>query len=142
MMALGMFVFMLETAPYQQLQQRFSWRLPGNNRIGKRPARQFLGPDDEQITLSGVLMPEITGGDGALDMLRKMGEQGKAWPLIEGTGVIYGFFAIEGIDVTRSGFFGDGKAGQIDFSMSLKRVDEAMMSSIGEIAGGLLDLVL
>ena len=34
----------------------------GNNRIGARPAYQYLGPDDETTTLSGVLLPEVTGG--------------------------------------------------------------------------------
>ncbi|MCG9079934.1 phage tail protein [Laribacter hongkongensis] len=140
MMALGLFVFMLETAPYQQLQQRFAWRLPGNNRVGKRPTHQFLGPDDEPVTLSGVLMPEITGGDTALALLKIMGDQGKAWPLIEGTGMIYGFFAIEGLEVTRRDFFSDGKARQIDFSLTLKRVDDTLLDTFGTVTRGLLEL--
>ena len=44
MMALGLYVFGLYTVPYQQLQRQMSWRHPANSRIGKRPARQFLGP--------------------------------------------------------------------------------------------------
>jgi phage protein U len=51
MMALGLFVFMMDTVPYQQLQQRFAWRLASNSRVGQRPSHQFLGPDDETITL-------------------------------------------------------------------------------------------
>ncbi len=35
------------------------------------------------LTLSGVLMPEITGGRLSLLALEQMAEQGKAWPLIE-----------------------------------------------------------
>ncbi len=40
------------------------------------------------LTLSGVLMPEITGGRLSLLALEQMAEQGKAWPLIEGSGTI------------------------------------------------------
>lgn len=93
MMALGLFVFMLDTAPYQQLQQRFAWRHSGNNRVGKRPTHQFLGPDDEPVTHRCADAGHHRR-DTALALLKIMGDQGKAWPLIEGTGMIYGFFAI------------------------------------------------
>ncbi len=54
-------------------------------------AGTILGPDNDQLTLSGVLMPEVTGGRLSLLALELMAEQGKAWPLIEGSGTIYGF---------------------------------------------------
>jgi hypothetical protein len=142
MMALGLFTFMLETVPYQQLQQRLAWRLPSNSRVGKRPAYQFLGPDEESITLSGVLMPELTGGDTALALLKLMADQGKAWPLIEGTGMIYGFYAVESIDTTRTDFFSDGKARRIEFTITLKRTDDTLLDALGIVTRGMLDLVL
>lgn len=141
MMALGLFVFMLDTVPYQQLQQQVKWRLPSNGRVGKRPSYQFLGPDEETVTLSGMLMPELTGGDTALALLRLMAEQGKAWPLIEGTGAIYGFFAVESLDTTRREFFSDGKARQIDFTLTLKRVDDTLLDTLGAVTRGMLELV-
>ncbi|WP_200889036.1 phage tail protein [Yersinia rochesterensis] len=48
-----MFIFMLQTVPYQDFQHQMAWRHPSNARIGKRPSSQFLGPDEESITLSG-----------------------------------------------------------------------------------------
>ncbi|ECD6162414.1 phage tail protein, partial [Salmonella enterica subsp. enterica] len=57
---LGLFVFVLQTAPYQQMQQEVSWRHVTNSRVGQRPATQFLGVDEETITLSGELYPELT----------------------------------------------------------------------------------
>lgn len=142
MMALGLFVFMMETVPYQQLQQRFAWRLASNSRVGKRPTHQFLGPDDETITLSGVLMPELTGGDTALSLLKLMADQGKAWPLLEGTGMIYGFYAVESIDTTRSDFFSDGKARRIEFTITLKRTDDTLLDTLGTVTRGMLELIL
>lgn len=141
MMALGLFVFVMETIPYQKLQQRFAWRLPSNSRIGKRPTYQFLGPDEEPVTLSGVLMPELTGGDTALALFKLMGDQGKTWPLIEGTGAIYGFFAIESMDVTREDFFSDGKARRIDFTITLKRTDDTLLDTLGTVTRGMLELI-
>ena len=72
MMTLGLFVFMLKTVPYQELQLQRSWRFPSNSRVGVRPALQFLGPDNDTITLSGVLLPEITGGRLSLFALEQI----------------------------------------------------------------------
>ena len=62
MMVLGLYVVMLRTVPYQELQYQRSWRHAANSRVNRRPSTQFLGPDNDMLTLSGVLMPEITGG--------------------------------------------------------------------------------
>lgn len=101
MMVLGLYVFMLRTVPYQELQYQRSWRHAANSRVNRRPSTQFLGPDNDMLTLSGVLMPEITGGRLSLLALEQMAEQGKAWPLIEGSGTIFGMYVIEGLNQTK-----------------------------------------
>lgn len=124
MMTLGFFVFTLPTANYNSLQRQTDWRHAEQQRIGARPVYQFLGHSGDRITLSGVLMPEVTGGRMPLDLLRVMAEEGKAWPLLEGTGRYYGFFAIESINETSSEFLIDGMPQKITFTMNLLRVDD------------------
>jgi len=141
MMALGLFVFGLDTVPYQQLHRQSAWRHPSASRVGQRPASQFLGPGEENITLSGTLYPEITGGKVSLAMLRYMAETGKAWPLMEGTGYFYGLFVIEDISETCSLFFPDGAARKIDFSLKLKRVDEDVPDIVGIVTGELMSML-
>ncbi|MBI5917804.1 MAG: phage tail protein [Nitrosomonadales bacterium] len=141
MMALGLFVFGLDTAPYQQFQRQTSWRHPSNSRVGLRPASQFAGPGDDTITLSGTLYPEITGGRVSLAALRYMGETGKAWPLLEGTGWFFGMYVIEEISETASYFFADGAARKIEFSLKLKRVDDDVPDIIGAITSELMTLL-
>lgn len=133
MMALGFFVFSLYTVPYQQLQRQLAWRHPANSRIGARPTRQFIGRGDETITLSGVLYPELTGGKLSLEMLEAMADEGKAWPLIEGTGLVYGLYVIEEQATTHTEFFPDGAPRKIEFSLKLARVDDdpSRMGSTG-----------
>ncbi|MCS6180029.1 phage tail protein [Shewanella baltica] len=130
MMTLGFFVFSRLTVPYQTSQHDMVWRHPTNSRVGARPSAQFLGVGDETLTLSGVLMPEITGGELSLEALRKMADTGKAYPLIEGRGTVTGFFVIEKISKGRSEFFSDGAARRIEFTIELKRVDEKNTSLI------------
>lgn len=133
MMAYGMFVFALDSAPYQQLQRQTRWRHDSQSRVGARPARQFLGPGDDTITLSGRLLPELTGGQQNLDDLRSMADRGLAWPLVEGTGVNYGVYVIESLDEDKSVFFRDGLAQQIDFNLALARVDDDRRVQIGTL---------
>jgi len=123
MMCLGQFVFGLKTAPYQSFQHQIGWRHPSNSRVGLRPARQYIGPDDESITLSGVLLPELAGNILALDELRTMADEGDAYVLVDGTGNLYGRYVIESIDETGTVFFRDGTPRRVEFSLALKRVD-------------------
>lgn len=141
MMALGMFVFGMHTLAYQEFQRQNEWRHGSTSRIGARPARQFLGPGDETITLPGVLLPEIAGSVLSLDTLRVMADTGKAWPLIEGTGRIYGIYVIESMTETKTVFFSDGAARRIAFSMVLKRVDETRVELLGSLTGALGDIL-
>ena len=140
MMAIGYFVFNLHTTPYQSQQHDRGWRHVGNSRVGLRPSSQFIGPDDEKITLSGSLYPEITGGRVSLELLNKLADTGKAYPVIEGTGIMHGMFVIEKISTTRTEFFSDGAARKIEFTVSLKRVDEQDRGLLGVLGIGDLDL--
>ncbi|WP_313410578.1 phage tail protein [Stutzerimonas kunmingensis] len=131
MMALGMFVFGLDTLAYQELQRQTDWRHPSTSRIGARPARQFVGPGDDAITLPGVLLAELAGDQASLDELREMADTGKAYALVEGTGKVYGQFVIESLSEGRTLFFRDGAARRIEFTLALKRVDDDRVDPLG-----------
>lgn len=140
MLTLGLFVFQLQTLPYQSLQQSLDYRWPSNNRIGQRGAYQFLGIGEDKITLSGVLLPEITGGALSMLALKTMAELGKAWPLIGGDGAIYGMYVVASMTQTQSVFFADGSARRIEFSMTLTRVDESLGAMFGDLQQQAKDL--
>jgi phage protein U len=145
MMALGMFVFTLETLVYQELQRQTDWRHGTTSRIGTNPARQSLGRGEDAITLPGVLLPALLGTPLSLDTLRVMADTGKSWPLIEGTGRILGTWVIESINETRTLFFRDGAARRIEFTIALKRIDDGRADILGagaSTAGNILRRVL
>jgi phage protein U len=135
MMALGMFVFSLPTLAYQELQRQTDWRHPSSSRVGTNPARQFAGRGDDAITLPGIILPELAGSALSLDALRMMADTGKAWPLVEGTGRILGIWVIESLSETRTLFFQDGAARRIEFSISLKRIDDGKVDMLGAAIG-------
>jgi len=134
-MTLGMFVFGLPTLAYQELQRTTEWRHASTSRIGTNPASQFLGRGEDTITLPGTLLPGLVGSPLSLDVLRKMADTGKAWPLIGGTGRIYGTWVITSISETQQVFFEDGTPRRYEFTISLKRIDDGRIDMLGSLIG-------
>lgn len=131
MMTLGFFVFDRATTPYDQIQRQTDWRQAAQMPINSRPVYQYLGPDADTLTLTGSIYPEVTGGRVSLDLVRVMAEQGKAWPLIEGSGRMYGFWSITSVSETSSLLLRDGVPQKIEFSISLVRVDQKRLDLLG-----------
>lgn len=130
MMSLGQFVFSLTTLAYQDLQRQTSWRHAANSRVGARPARQFLGPGDDTITLSGMVAMEFANGTASIDEIRTMADTGKAWPLVDGAGYVYGQWVIEGLTTTNTLFLANGVPRRVEFQISLTRVDDNRTDTI------------
>lgn len=142
MLCLGLFVFELDSLSYQELQRRSSWKHATQPLVGARNAKQYLGQGDDIITLTGVVVPEFKGDPASLSMLRAMADQGAAWVLVEGTGIIYGAFVITELQETRTLFFVTGEARRIEFTITLERVDQdaqdvaEQMGELGAILEG------
>lgn len=136
MLCLGLFVFSLQTLSYQELQRRTSWKHPTQSLVGARDASQYLGPGEDIITLSGSIVPEFAGRVASLDELRRMANTGQAWALVEGTGLTYGAFVVTDLQETQTLFFADGTARKIEFTLTLRRVDQ----DSADIGGAMGDL--
>ncbi|MFV0411134.1 MAG: phage tail protein [Paracoccus sp. (in: a-proteobacteria)] len=124
LMALGLFVFSIHTAAYQELARQTAWRHASNARVGARAGYQFVGPGDDTITLSGWIAPGQMGLAMSISMLRDMGDTGKAWTLVDGTGIFHGIWVITSLSETGSFFNPFGKARRQEFSLALTRIDE------------------
>ncbi|WLI76960.1 phage tail protein [Kosakonia sp. H02] len=133
MLALGLFVFMRQTLPFQNRNRTSAFNWKNNARVGKRAAYQYIGPGEETIDISGDLFPELTGGVLSLAAVRLMAEQGKAWPLIDGTGVIYGMYVISNVTENGTEFYSDGSPRKINFTLKLTRVDESLVAMVGNL---------
>jgi phage protein U len=70
------------------------------------------------------MVPEFKGKPASLDELRRMGNTGLAWALVEGSGTIYGAYVITEMQETKTFFEVDGTARKIEFSLTLRRIDQ------------------
>ena len=120
--ALGEFIFGLATFPFADLSRRSDWRHARTPRLGARDATQFLGPGDETLQLSGVLVPGVGGSYTAIATLRRMADAGEEYPFVDGAGNVWGNFRITGLDERRKYLLVDGTPMMIDFAIDLDRV--------------------
>ncbi|CAN7191130.1 phage tail protein [Trinickia sp. LjRoot230] len=125
---LDQFAFQLSTAAYLELQRRTTWKHPSSSRVGARNARQFNGPGDDTITLTGLLSPDNDIGSlSSLKKLRKMGDDGEAYVLVDGAGHVYGAFIIESVEESQTLFKVNGTPRRVEFTINLARVDDGLI---------------
>ncbi len=137
LLALGLFVFGLKTAPFDSLKRSTGQRWQAQNRVGIDPAYQWVGKGEDALTIDGVLMPELTGGPSNLDTLRAMADGGKAWIMTAGNGTVLGMWFIDSVEETRSAFLDDGTARKIEFSVALRRTTDESPSRLGNLMDSL-----
>lgn len=123
LMSLGMFIFGMDTLPYQKLTQSAEWRHAQTDRHQAPPASQFLGRGQDKISISGLCVPEIAGDFGAFDTLVAMGDTGDDWPLMDGIGRIFGNFRIVTLEREHLTVMAGGLPRHIGFTIELQRAD-------------------
>lgn len=119
MMMLGPYPFMLDTAAPQTVARRSEYRWEAQDRIGRKPARQFLGAGSDEITLSGEILPHFAGGFAQLDAMRLMARLGRPLLLITGRGHVLGNWVVTGIESEESEHWADGAPRVIAFTMTI-----------------------
>lgn len=130
MMAFGMFIFSMHSIAYQSLDKQTSWRHGSQPRVGARPARQYLGPGDENINLPGWIAPGQIGNKMSLSTLHDMANSGKAYTLVNGLGIFHGIYVITSITETGTLFNQFGQPRRIEFNIELSRIDDDLQDGM------------
>jgi hypothetical protein len=134
LMTLGMFVFSVDTLLYQALTRSREWRHATADRFGARAAAQYVGPGSDNVSISGLLVPEIAGSYSAIETLADMAAAGETYPLMDGLGRILGHYRIERLDEDHIVVMAGGLPRQIGFRIELVRGDDEG-DNLGAIEG-------
>ena len=121
LMTLGMFIFGMDSAAYQNLQRSRSWRHALSERHDARDAAQFTGPGPDTIGLSGLLVPELGADYAAMEVLAAMADTGDHFPLMDGLGRILGHYRIVRLDEDHLTVMAGGVPRHIGFRIELER---------------------
>ena len=77
------------------------------------------------------MYPELAGSNVAsIDELIAMGNTGKTYALLDGTGRFYGMFYIESINRNQSHLLTNGSPRKIGFDITLKLQDDSNRESV------------
>lgn len=128
LMTLGMFVFGMDTTPYEQLRHAMSWRHGTSERHQARPAGQYLGPGPETVSISGTTVPEIAGTYSAFDRIVEMANTGEDYALMDGFGRVFGHFRIMSLEREHRNVMAGGIPRQIGFTLELERAADPQPS--------------
>lgn len=124
MMQLGDFRFGVATAAYQELTRTRTFRWGAQERLGRIPARQWLGAGDDSITLSGVIYPHFRGGLGQIQQMADQAGRGRPLELVDSLGNIWGRWCIEQIEEAVREFLPGGIPRKIEFNLKLAAYGE------------------
>lgn len=120
MMALGAYRFAVPTAAYSEFKRVVDYRWQQQDRIGRKPAMQYVGPGTEELTFTGTIYPHFNGGLKQVDSMRAEAAKGEPLLLVDGLGFVLGDFVITRIEENMTDLRRSGIAEKIEFNLSLK----------------------
>ena len=139
LMTLGGFQFAITTAAHESLQRDTAYRWEKQDRLGREPAMQYIGPGEDRITLAGRIYPHYRGGLGQLDTMREIAGDGEPQQLVDGLGNVLGPYCITRITEGQVAYVGPGIPRRVDFTIELARYGADTLagnSSSGSAGGG------
>ena len=103
--------------------------------LGSLPGREFMGEGDDEITISGQLLPSKIGGLTQLEALHAFRQAGQRMPVMRGDGKMMGWFVITRIREQHADLLRDGVGFTVDHSITLAKTssDGASPSIIGAL---------
>lgn len=117
LLAWGALRFEAGATSYERLAQRFRARWERHPIIGRRPAGQFLGPDDEGIVLRGTVYPGVIGAKDPIEAARDDARSGTVNLLITGSGDVLGPHRLEQIEIVETHLKEDGDPQKADYEL-------------------------
>lgn len=122
LMGVGPYRFRIAGLNYQSLDRQFEYRWKPQERVGRRPAMQFLGPGLEKVVLKGILYPKdprLGNGFAQLENMRREAMSGVPRGVASNLGRYYGLWCITKIHDVQSYFHKDGTPRKVEFDIEL-----------------------
>lgn len=131
----------IDTRPFSvdEMQRTASADIASKALMGALPGKEFTGEGDDEITLSGQLLPTKIGGLSELEIAHEMRRNGVRFPVMRGDGERLGWFAFTRISENHTDLTRDGVGFVVKHSLVMTRVQPDAGSG-QQIISGLLSL--
>lgn len=113
----------LDTRPFNadEMSRSADASLPVKGIMGAAPRREFTGEGDDNIQLTGDLLPLHIGGLDELELAHGYRRSGERIPVMRGDGKMMGWFAIASITENHTNLGRDGVGMTVKYQISLVR---------------------
>ncbi|KAB2779423.1 phage tail protein [Brucella anthropi] len=131
----------IDTRPFSidEMQRTASADIASKPLINAFPGKEFTGEGDDEITLSGQILPTKIGGMNELEIAHEMRRNGTRFPLQRGDGTRLGWFAITRITENHTNLTRNGVGFVLKHTIVMTRVQPDAGSG-QQIISGLLSL--
>ncbi len=125
MAGLGALRFEVSDLNFQSLERGFEYRWVAQERLGRRPAQQFMGPGEETVKLDGTIYPGHPLFEGALNQLNELrskamsGQPYRFGANVGGVGRNYGRWCIRRVTDNQTYFNPNGTPRKVEFTIEL-----------------------
>ena len=126
LMCWGGSVFEAGAMAFDKLARQTKARWKDHEIIGRRPAGQYLGPDKQPLTISGVTFPNDDGAGPAAQViaLGNACEAGEVHCLVTGSGSVSGPFRLEEIDPEETYHDANGSPQRVAYNLTFAAHDD------------------
>jgi uncharacterized protein len=123
-MALGSYRFSISTAVYESFKRETKWRWASQERLSRTPAKQYVGPGEDTITLEGVVYPHFRGGLEQIDNIRAEADKEEPLLLVDGLGYVYDYWVVTSLSETHTALWQKGVPLKQQFTLTLEYFGE------------------
>lgn len=92
--------------------------------IGGRQRKEFTGEGEDDLVITGTLVPSRTGGLSQLETLHAMRRRGARFPVMRGDGVRLGWYSIKELAEDHQDLGPDGVGFIVAYSVTLEQAEE------------------
>lgn len=126
LMAWGPHRFEVGAVAYEDLHHRVAGRWERHPIIGRRPAGQYVGPDEEAVVLRGTIYPIDQGGGlaGRVSALLASSRAGEVHTLLAVTGDVMGPYRLEKAEAAESYHLPSGAAQKVTYDLEFHAHDD------------------
>lgn len=121
---LGDIEFSLPEGSFTQIERHTSWRVDVPDPITGLGVPDVRGRESDEIRITGLVFPGITGHLDSVDRLRDAGDKGEPLLLVDGEGTIYGSWVVRSIEESRQEHLPTGLPRKMSWVLVLVAVPE------------------
>lgn len=103
--------------------------------MGGRQRKENVGEGEDDLTISGSLLPNRIGGLTQLEVLHSMRRNGARFPVMRGDGTRLGWYAIKAMTEEHTDLMSDGVGFELQYTVVLEQAEERPGDGQSVIAG-------